>query len=179
MPTSERMVPLRVVQALIRVLGERRLVHLTGPVLIAMDPASTPSAVAQDLTSVLETWHAESMVAPLLALWEVDLQARPAVPPEPVVVPTAVMLMRHPLSLQEYRVLIGLAAGRSNLQIGRDMHLAENTVKTHCRRMFRKLGAHDRAHAVAQGYTVGLLPPARSADALAQGMVRGDTGAVA
>ena len=35
--------------------------------------------------------------------------------------------------------------------------LSEDTVKTHARRLFRKLGARDRAQAVAVGFRRGLV----------------------
>jgi hypothetical protein len=50
-----------------------------------------------------------------------------------------------------------LADGKSNAEIGRDLFVSEDTVKTHARRLFRKLGARDRAHAVTSGFRSGLL----------------------
>ena len=42
-------------------------------------------------------------------------------------------------------------------EIGRDLFVSEDTVKTHARRLFRKLGARDRAHAVASAFRAGLV----------------------
>jgi DNA-binding NarL/FixJ family response regulator len=50
-----------------------------------------------------------------------------------------------------------MSQGKSNNQIGRDLYLSEDTVKTHARRLFRKLGAADRAQAVALGFRWGLV----------------------
>jgi ATP/maltotriose-dependent transcriptional regulator MalT len=61
------------------------------------------------------------------------------------------------LSDREVQVLRGIAAGMSNATIGRSLHLSEDTIKTHCRRLFKKIGAHDRAHAVAIGFHRGIL----------------------
>jgi len=61
------------------------------------------------------------------------------------------------LSERELQVLGGMARGRSNAEIGRELYLSEDTVKTHARRLFRKLGAADRAHAVAVGFRWGLV----------------------
>lgn len=47
--------------------------------------------------------------------------------------------------------------GKSNGQIGRELYLSEDTVKTHARRLFRKLGVRDRAQAVAHGFRRGLV----------------------
>ena len=61
------------------------------------------------------------------------------------------------LSEREVEVLEGMSRGKSNAQIGRELFLSEDTVKTHARRMFRKMGASDRAQAVALGFRWGLL----------------------
>ncbi len=61
------------------------------------------------------------------------------------------------LTERELQVLRGMADGKSNAEIGRDLFVSEDTVKTHARRLFRKLGARDRAHAVAAGFRGGLV----------------------
>jgi DNA-binding NarL/FixJ family response regulator len=55
------------------------------------------------------------------------------------------------LSRRELQILGGMCQGRSNAEIGRTLFLSEDTIKTHARKLFVKLGANDRAHAVAQG----------------------------
>ena len=61
------------------------------------------------------------------------------------------------LTEREVQVLTGMSKGRSNAEIGKELFLSEDTVKTHARRLFRKLQAADRAQAVAVGYRWGLL----------------------
>ena len=61
------------------------------------------------------------------------------------------------LSRRELDVLLGMTEGLSNSQIAAALELAEDTVKTHARRLFRKLGAGDRADAVARGFRQGIL----------------------
>ncbi|MCV2395506.1 response regulator transcription factor [Actinotalea sp. M2MS4P-6] len=61
------------------------------------------------------------------------------------------------LTRRELEVLAGMSHGRSNAQIGAELFLSEDTVKTHARRLFRKLGAADRAQAVAIGLRTGLI----------------------
>jgi DNA-binding NarL/FixJ family response regulator len=61
------------------------------------------------------------------------------------------------LTERELQVLRGMADGKSNAEIGRELFVSEDTVKTHARRLFRKLGARDRAHAVASGFRTGLV----------------------
>ncbi|MGN6472609.1 MAG: response regulator transcription factor [Mycobacteriales bacterium] len=61
------------------------------------------------------------------------------------------------LTQRELQVLTGMAGGKSNAQIGRDLFLSEDTIKTHARRLFRKLDVGDRAEAVAAGFRHGLV----------------------
>lgn len=64
---------------------------------------------------------------------------------------------RIELTERELQVLRGMAEGKSNAEIGRELYVSEDTVKTHARRLFRKLGARDRAHAVASAFRAGLV----------------------
>jgi DNA-binding NarL/FixJ family response regulator len=66
-------------------------------------------------------------------------------------------LVAPPLTEREMQVLTGMSRGRSNSEIGKELFLSEDTVKTHARRLFRKLGAADRAQAVAVGFRAGLV----------------------
>ena len=61
------------------------------------------------------------------------------------------------LTERERQVLRGMAGGKSNAEIGRELYLSEDTIKTHARRLFRKLEVGDRAHAVAAGFRYGLV----------------------
>ena len=61
------------------------------------------------------------------------------------------------LTERELQVLHGMSQGRSNAEIGRELYLSEDTIKTHARRLFRKMGVNDRAQAVASGFRWGLV----------------------
>ena len=61
------------------------------------------------------------------------------------------------LTERELQVLTGMSQGKSNAEIGRELFLSEDTVKTHARRLFRKMGVTDRAQAVASGFRRGLV----------------------
>jgi len=65
--------------------------------------------------------------------------------------------MRSTLTERELQVLRGISEGKTNVQIGRVLFLSEDTVKTHARRLFRKLGVHHRAEAVARALRDGLI----------------------
>jgi DNA-binding NarL/FixJ family response regulator len=66
------------------------------------------------------------------------------------------------LSEREGDVLRLIAAGRSNRDIARDLHLSEATVKSHVSRVFRKLGVNDRAQAVVMAYETGFVRPGQT-----------------
>lgn len=102
-------------------------------------------------------------VAARSALTPVGATARGGAGPLPTLVPQQRMDLaagtpRPPsLTERELQVLRGMADGKSNAEIGRELFVSEDTVKTHARRLFRKLGARDRAHAVASGFRTGLV----------------------
>lgn len=54
------------------------------------------------------------------------------------------------LTEREHQVLHGLREGLSNQQIAADLAISALTVKNHVQRILRKLGASNRAHAVAR-----------------------------
>lgn len=61
------------------------------------------------------------------------------------------------LTAREIQVLRAMSEGKSNAQIATELFLSVDTVKTHSKRLFRKLGVHDRAHAVAVGFRARLI----------------------
>ncbi len=60
------------------------------------------------------------------------------------------------LSAREREVLKGLARGQSNKEIGRELGLAEVTIKLHLRNIFRKLRVKNRAEAAIRAVKSGL-----------------------
>jgi DNA-binding NarL/FixJ family response regulator len=58
---------------------------------------------------------------------------------------------------RELQILRAMTAGHTNREIGLELLVSEDTVKTQARRLFHKLGARDRAHAVALALRNGLV----------------------
>ncbi|MGO3884749.1 MAG: helix-turn-helix transcriptional regulator [Mycetocola sp.] len=78
--------------------------------------------------------------------WGTELTVRiPLDPPKPVDNSDD----RWGLVGREWEVLRELAAGKRNRQIAADLGISENTVKFHLGKVFRKLGVHSRAEAIA------------------------------
>ena len=61
------------------------------------------------------------------------------------------------LTDREREVLLLIARGLSNQELADQLFIADNTVKTHVKRIFTKLGARDRAQAIVMAYESGLM----------------------
>lgn len=62
------------------------------------------------------------------------------------------------LSDRQIHIISLAAEGKSNKEIGQELYLAENTIKTHLRRAFSQTGARNRAHLVAMVMSRGIIP---------------------
>jgi DNA-binding NarL/FixJ family response regulator len=63
------------------------------------------------------------------------------------------------LTDREHAVLLEVARGASNVEVGAALFMAEATVKTHVGRLLAKLGARDRVQLVVFAYESGLVRP--------------------
>jgi DNA-binding NarL/FixJ family response regulator len=59
----------------------------------------------------------------------------------------------------EVDVLLLVARGMSNAEIGAHRHLAETTVKSHVQNVLAKLGVRDRLQVAVAAYESGLVRP--------------------
>lgn len=62
-----------------------------------------------------------------------------------------------PLSPREKQILQRVANGATTKEVAHDLHISPHTVKTHLERIYEKLGANDRAEAVAIAMRRGLV----------------------
>ena len=65
------------------------------------------------------------------------------------------------LSPRESEILARIAAGLTNIEIGRELFISEKTVRNHVTRIFEKLGVQSRAQAIVLAKDHGLLPAKR------------------
>jgi LuxR family maltose regulon positive regulatory protein len=68
--------------------------------------------------------------------------------------------LREPLSQAETRVLRYLPTNLTVPEIASQLYLSVNTVRTHMRHMYDKLGVHRRHEVIEQARSLGLLAPA-------------------
>ncbi len=128
----------------------RRLLHSDPSVRIVMltagdDPQAVATAVANGAAGYI--CKDATRLEMGLAIHHVGGNGRRPTEPTP----------QFKLSERETQVLDGMSRGLSNGEIGRELYLSEDTIKTHARRLFRKLRAADRAQAVAVGLRAGLI----------------------
>jgi DNA-binding CsgD family transcriptional regulator len=62
-----------------------------------------------------------------------------------------------PLSPRERRILQLIGRGHSNKRVARELSIAPETVKSHAKHIFVKLGAQTRMEAVSRATTLGLI----------------------
>ena len=111
------------------------------------------------LAAIRTVHHGDAVIAPSSTrrLLEHLITALP--PDEPGAATDPARLAVAELTEREREVLVLMARGRSNTEIGQDLFVAEATVKTHVGRILAKLGARDRVQAVVTAYETGLVRP--------------------
>jgi LuxR family maltose regulon positive regulatory protein len=66
------------------------------------------------------------------------------------------------ITARERDILVMISQGFSNKRIARDLDISPETVKSHVKRIFLKLGASSRAEAVGRAGSLGLLQDRRA-----------------
>ena len=77
--------------------------------------------------------------------------------PPPLAAKLAERVSGAALSRREMEVLKGMAAGKSNKEIGAELFISDGTVKTHVKSIFTKLDVVSRTEAVATATRRGLI----------------------
>jgi LuxR family maltose regulon positive regulatory protein len=81
-----------------------------------------------------------------------------AAPPARVGTPAGARGLIEPLTARELDVVRLLAAGKSNQRIAGELVVTLDTVKKHVSHVLAKLGAANRAEAVARAHKLDLIP---------------------
>lgn len=91
--------------------------------------------------------------ATYLRVQSVEREMNDAAPP----VPARVGFSRSTITEREKQILSWVREGMSNHEIGTELDISPLTVKNHVQKILRKLGAANRAQAVARAMTLNLL----------------------
>jgi LuxR family maltose regulon positive regulatory protein len=111
-----------------------------GPLLIAFQESSDRKGKSTELMP-----HVSGLVAAFRSRYQSRIQLSPR------------SGIADPLSAREGAILNLIARGLSNKEIARDLAIAPETVKSHVKHIFIKLGAEKRAQAVARAQSLGLV----------------------
>jgi DNA-binding NarL/FixJ family response regulator len=112
---------------------------------------TTPAAAL--VSAVRACAAGEMLLAPTVTRRLVETYVRQPALPADGVVPSRL----RDLTERELDVLRALGRGLSNAEIGRELYMAETTVKTHLTHVLAKLGLRDRVQAVIVAYETGLI----------------------
>lgn len=110
------------------------------------------------ISAIRRVMQGESVIAPemtskLVAAYR-GAAAEAAQPSQPPAVPASPL---DALSPRERDILRGIAHGSSNKEIGRDLGIAETTVKIHVQHVLRKLDVSSRVHAAVIATENGIV----------------------
>ena len=158
---------------------------LARTVLLARDPHADAEAAAAEVHRLLEHMVPHPWMALLThaVLGEVALERADGIEAEAHAAAAVALLKRYPdagvlrrrvddlrsgvelarvaepLTGAEHKVLELLPTHYTDAQIAEQLFISRNTVKTHLKSVYRKLGAATRAEAVQRARDIGLLPP--------------------
>jgi LuxR family maltose regulon positive regulatory protein len=85
-------------------------------------------------------------------------QAEPSKNPLTQLPAVSTQPLTEPLTRREIEILVLLAPGLVNKEIGARLFISPETVKKHTQAIYRKLNVSNRRQAVVRAYELGLLP---------------------
>ena len=102
--------------------------------------------------------HLEVLLPHLHSVWQRVVAAEREMAPSAAPVRAAVRAGElRAVTGRERQILLWVREGKSNQQIAEGLGISPLTVKNHVQKILRKLGASNRAHAVAEAMSQGLL----------------------
>jgi DNA-binding NarL/FixJ family response regulator len=126
----------------------KRQEDLIGAIRAGADGYLLKNAEPEELQKAIKiSMSGKSILAP-----EVTAQVIQVIRDSPIKI-----TQEYQLTKREMDVLIELSKGKTNSQIAQDMHISENTVKTHIRNILEKLDTSNRTEAVRIARENGLL----------------------
>jgi ATP/maltotriose-dependent transcriptional regulator MalT len=146
---------------------ERELLHVLAergeltPTAAAMRTSLTVDEASKVLEELAHKGHLKLRVEDGVMAYALsqrdrhELPGKDSTPSEGASVPRR---LEDPLSERELEVLRLLASGRTNSEVARDLFVSVGTIKSHAGNIYRKLGAKNRAEALARARELELLP---------------------
>jgi two-component system nitrate/nitrite response regulator NarL len=153
------------IAALMEVAPHARIVILT----VSEDEADLASALRAGAAGyLLKTAEGEALVGAIERVMQGDSVIAPEMTRKMVASylgggittvesPTPPLSILSSLSAREREILRGIARGASNKEIGRELGIAETTVKVHVQNVLRKMQVSTRVHAAVIATEIGLF----------------------
>jgi DNA-binding CsgD family transcriptional regulator len=110
------------------------------------------------LFSAVGIWLGLKLTRTRVVVREVPVHVEVPVRASEPFAPDAARIRQLGITPRELEILEAIAAGLSTREIAARLFVSENTVKTHASRLFDKLGARRRTHAVQIAKDAGLIP---------------------
>jgi transcriptional regulator EpsA len=114
-------------------------------------------ASTTDAVPAQAAFHAELLLPHLHATWLRMLATERDMGTTPTATQVRADDKRPPITDRECQILSGVREGKTNQQIAEELGISALTVKNHVQKILRKLGAANRAQAVAMAMRMNLL----------------------
>jgi ATP/maltotriose-dependent transcriptional regulator MalT len=134
------------------------------PATAAMRTSLTVDEASKMLEELARKGHLGMQREEDIVAYSLSVHRRPALPGvDPTISPAQLGVhgtftrLEDPLSERELEVLSLLATGKTNSEVAGELFVSVGTVKSHTGNIYRKLGARNRAEALARAREFGLI----------------------